>query len=350
MLLEFMNNSFCRVQFKHHKFTPNINANLPKSKPVFLFSQLGNNDQQNTETKRNSYNTITNNENEPINPKNLEILSQLQNINKTQSLKHPKNQQKDLQQILSGLHDISPLQTLFAQNQNNRENLLLSSLENQLLSLTGNNINLDSSQNEFSNIFSANPSIFNSDLSNLAASLLQQESNLNPRKPKQQTVHKEFNLESIPTLKEYGNFSINTKSQSSKLSPERYRFEDPKVPLNEKRSKDDSILLDPQQNQYNVSEGFKASKNITQPIVLKHDLQSIKSKDTEGLSSGVKPQAKSAFKLTHKLPNRDDDDEPALQKKVKVDNVSSGGGSSPIEKEMGAKKVPSLVLASSLKN
>jgi len=81
-----------------------------------------------------------------------------------------------------------------------------------------------------------------------------------------------------------------------------------------------------------VNSQEKAKNTKTHPIVLKHDPQNIKDES----------QPKSGFKLAHK-PQRSEED-PAPQKKLKTVNQSL----SPDGKEVGSKKVPSLVLTSSL--
>jgi len=75
------------------------------------------------------------------------------------------------------------------------------------------------------------------------------------------------------------------------------------------------------------------SKNNT--IVLKHDPQNMQIENKKG-----------GFKLAHK-PQRTEED-PAPQKKLKTDILSGNGSPQNNKHEVGSKKVPSLVLTSSL--
>jgi len=98
-------------------------------------------------------------------------------------------------------------------------------------------------------------------------------------------------------------------------------------PENASTSKENNSFL------INSSVSEKSKNNTSHPIVLKHDPQNMQIENKKG-----------GFKLAHK-PQRTEED-PAPQKKLKTD-ISSGNGS-PQKHEVGSKKVPSLVLTSSL--
>jgi len=70
------------------------------------------------------------------------------------------------------------------------------------------------------------------------------------------------------------------------------------------------------------NEGLKPVKNISSPIVLRHNPQVLLANEAAKRIEALKAQGKSEFKVTHKL-SRSDDEELAVQKKLKTDNVNN---------------------------
>lgn len=70
------------------------------------------------------------------------------------------------------------------------------------------------------------------------------------------------------------------------------------------------------------NESLKPVKNISSPIVLRHNPQVLLANEAAKRIEALKSQGKSEFKVTHRL-NRSDDEELAVQKKLKTDNVNN---------------------------